>query len=304
MGFFTRAKRDLKLNKHVYLMLLPVVLYYLIFHYGPMYGLQIAFKNYSPAKGFLGSAWVGFVHFKDFFDSFYFWRILKNTLILSFYSLLFFFPAGIVLALLLNEIRNTRFKQAIQTITYMPHFVSLVVIVGIMFDFLARDGFVNDLLNGIFGMEPIAFLNEAGWFRTLYVGSDIWQNIGWSSIIFLAAISSIDPSLYEAARMDGAGRWKQSMHITFPGILPTVTILLVLFIGKFMNVGMEKILLMYNPITYETSDVIQTYVYRKGILEANYSYSAAVGLFNAIISFILLFLANGLARRTGEGKLW
>ncbi|CAM4137881.1 ABC transporter permease subunit [Paenibacillus alkaliterrae] len=303
-SFRHRVIRDFKVNKMIYLMLLPVVVYYLIFHYGPMYGLQIAFKDYAPTKGFWGSSWVGLTHFQDFFNSFFFWRLLKNTLLLSLYSMLFFFPAGIILALLLNELTSNRFKRLVQTITYMPHFVSLVVIVGIMFDFLSVNGLINNLLSSVFGIEPIPFMREAGWFRSLYIGSDIWQNIGWSSIIFLAAISNIDTSLYEAARMDGAGRWKQNLYITLPGIMPTIVILLILFIGKFMTVGVEKILLMYNPITYETADVIQTFVYRKGILEANFSYSAAVGLFNAIISLTLLVIANGIARRTGESKLW
>ena len=191
-----------------------------------------------------------------------------------------------------------------QTITYMPHFISLVVIVGIMFDFFARDGLVNQLL-GMFGVEPIPFMRDANWFRTMYIGSEIWQSIGWNSIIYLAAISNVDPALYEAAKMDGAGRFKQMLHITIPGILPTISILLILFIGNFMSVGTEKILLMYSPVTYETADVIQTYVFRKGIIEFNYSYSAAVGLFNSIVSFTLLILANAVARRTSESnKLW
>jgi len=285
-------------------MLLPVIGYFLLFDYGPMYGLQIAFKDYSPARGFLASPWIGFENFIDFFNSFYFWRILKNTLLLSFYSLLFFFPAGIILALLLNEITNNKLKSTVQTITYMPHFISLVVVVGIMHDFLARDGLINNVLNTLFGIEPMAYMGEAGWFRTLYIGSDIWQNVGWSSIIFLAAMSNIDPSLYEAAKMDGAGRLKQALHITFPGILPTVVILLILFIGRFMTVGSEKILLMYSPVTYETADVISTFVYRKGILEADFSFGAAVGLFNALISFTLLITANWIARRTGDARLW
>lgn len=299
-----RIVRDFKINKTIYVMLLPVVLYYIVFHYGPLYGLQIAFKDYSPALGFAGSPWIGFKHFEDFFQSFYFARLLKNTLLLSFYSLLFFFPAGIVLAMLLNEVANAKFKRAIQTITYMPHFISLVVIVGMMVDFLSSTGLVNNILVALFGIQPIPFLRDPSWFRTLFIGSELWQNLGWSSIIFLAAISNIDPSLYEAARIDGANRWKQALHITFPGILPTVTILLILFIGRFMTVGAEKILLMYNPVTYETADVIQTYVYRKGILQADFSYSAAVGLFNAVISFTLLILANAIARRVGETKLW
>nr|WP_240160007.1 ABC transporter permease subunit [Paenibacillus aceris] len=303
-SFVKRAANDFRMNKTIYLMLLPVVVYYLIFHYGPLYGLQIAFKDYSPMKGFADSPWIGLKHFTAFFDSFYFWRLLRNTILLSVYSLIMAFPAGIILALLLNEIRSRAFKRAVQTITYMPHFISLVVIVGFMVDFLERNGLINKLLTSIFGIDSIPFMRQPEWFRTLYIGSDIWQNIGWSSIIFLAAISNIDPSLYEASKIDGASRWKQTLHITIPGIMPTVIILLILQIGHFMSVGMDKILLMYNPATYETADVIQTYVYRKGILEADYSYSAAVGLFNSVISFVLLILANAIARRTSEARLW
>lgn len=304
VSFKDKAGKDFKRNKIIYLMVSPVVLYYIIFQYGPMYGLQIAFKDYSPVLGFLGSPWVGFEHFTEFFNSFFFWRLLKNTLILSLYGLLFAFPAGIILALLLNEVRGRIFKRTVQTITYMPHFVSLVVIVGILVDFTARDGLINNILVSLFGIEPITFMREAEWFRTLFIGSDIWQNVGWSSIIFLAAMSNIDPALYEAAKMDGAGRFKQMFHITLPGIMPTVVILLILLIGKFMTVGDEKILLMYNPTTYETADVIGTYVYRKGILESNFSYSAAVGLFKAVIAFTLLVIANGIARKVGDTKLW
>ncbi|MDR6880924.1 putative aldouronate transport system permease protein [Bacillus sp. 3255] len=301
--FVIRLLKDLRTNRTIYFMLLPVLAYYLIFQYGPMYGLQIAFKDFIPAKGFIGSPWVGFKHFEEFFGSVYFGRILKNTLLLSLYSLVFFFPAGIIFALLLNEIKGHVFRRAVQTISYMPHFISMVVIVGMMFDFLARDGMINHLLE-LIGLEPISFMRTPGWFRTTYISSDIWQNIGWSSIVYLAAISSINPSLYEAARMDGASRWRQIWHVTLPGIMPTVTIMFILFIGKFMTVGFEKIILMYNPVIYETADVIQTFVYRKGILEANYSYSAAVGLFNAAISFTLLIVANMTAKRLGDTKLW
>jgi len=302
--FGVKVVKDAKRNKFIYLMVLPVVLYYIIFQYGPMYGLQIAFKDYSPQLGFSGSEWVGLKHFSEFFSSFFFWRLLRNTVLLSLYSFIFAFPAGIILALLLNEIRGHIFKRSVQTITYMPHFVSLVVIVGILFDFTSTDGIINDILGFVFGIEPVAFMREAEWFRTLFIGSDIWQNVGWSSIIFLAAMSNIDPSLYEAAKIDGAGRWKQTLHITIPGIMPTVIILLILQIGKFMTVGDEKILLMYNPTTYETADVIGTYVYRKGILESNFSYSAAVGLFKSVIAFTLLIIANSIARKISDTKLW
>ena len=302
-SFRYRSLRDLKLNKYVYLMLVPVVAYYVVFYYVPMYGLQNAFKDYSPGLGMWHSEWVGFRHFEDFFNSYYFWRLLRNTLLLSFYELLFGFPASIILALLLNELRSAALKRFVQTVTYMPHFISIVVISGMLVDFLARDGLINNIL-GWFGVEPIAFLRESSWFRTIFVSSNIWQNVGWGSIIYLSAISSIDPSLYEAAKVDGASRWKQVMHVTLPGIMPTVVILLILQIGSFMTVGTDKILLLYNSTTYETADVIGTFVYRKGILESNFSYSAAVGLFNSIINFTLLVLANAISRRTSDNKLW
>lgn len=304
LSFGQRVIKDFKRNKLIYLMLSPTVVFFLLFQYGPMYGMQIAFKDFTVNQGFLGSPWTGFDNFMEFFSSFYFGRIVINTILLSVYSLIFAFPAGIVLALLLNEITSSWFKRSVQTITYMPHFISLVVVVGIMFDFLARDGLVNNVLHGLFGVEPIAFMREADWFRTLYIGSGIWQNIGWSSIIFLAAIATIDPSIYEAAKIDGASRWKQTWHVTLPGIAPTIIILLILNIGQLLSVGNEKILLMYNPITYATADVIGTYTYRKGILETNYSYAAAVGMFNAVISFSLLVIANAFSRKMSETKLW
>nr|WP_240040982.1 ABC transporter permease subunit [Paenibacillus ginsengarvi] len=284
-------------------MLIPVVAYYIVFYYVPMYGLQIAFKDFSPGLGMWESPWVGFQHFESFFNSYYFWRLLRNTLLLSFYELLFGFPAPIILALLLNELRSVLFKRAVQTITYMPHFISIVVISGMLVDFLARDGLINIVL-GWFGVEPTAFLGESSWFRTIFVSSNIWQSVGWGSIIYLSAMSGIDPSLYEAAKVDGASRWKQTLHITIPGIMPTVIILLILQIGTLMSVGTEKILLLYNSTTYETADVIGTFVYRKGILESDFSYSAAVGLFNSVINFILLITANAISRRTSDTKLW
>ncbi|WJH33980.1 ABC transporter permease subunit [Paenibacillus aurantius] len=302
-AFRYRALRDLKLNKYVYLMLVPVVAYYILFYYVPMYGLQIAFKDYSPGLGLMDSPWVGLKHFEDFFHSYYFGRLLRNTLLLSLYDLLFSFPASILLALLLNELRSAAFKKTVQTITYMPHFISIVVISGMLVDFLARDGLINNVL-AWFGMEPVAFLRESGWFRTVYISSNIWQSVGWGSIIYLSAMSSIDPSLYEAAKVDGASRWKQTFHITLPGISSTIIILLILQIGHFMSVGTEKILLLYNSTTYETADVIGTFVYRKGILESNFSYSSAVGLFNSVINFVLLVLANAISRRTSDTKLW
>ncbi|QOT11073.1 sugar ABC transporter permease [Paenibacillus sp. JNUCC32] len=300
---WSMIKKDIVRNRYIYLILLPVVAYYIIFHYGPMYGLQIAFKDYGLADGIWGSPWMGFAHFESFFGNYYFWRLIRNTLLINIYELLFAFPASIILALLLNEIRRSFFKRIVQTISYLPHFISIVVVVGMMIDFFARDGLVNHLL-GIFGLEPIAFMQEPGWFRFMYVSSGVWQGIGWGSIIYLAAIANIDPTLYDAARIDGAGRWKQTLHITLPGIMPTIVILLILNMGSMLSVGSEKIILMYNPMTYETADVISTYVFRKGILGADFGYTAAVGLFNSVISFILIVLANSISKRVSEHKLW
>ncbi len=296
-------RSDLKRHWAIYVMALPVIAYYLLFHYGPMYGLQIAFKDFSTVKGIWGSPWVGFRHFESFFNGIYFWRLIKNTILINVYELLFGFPAAIVLALLLNEIRNSMFKRVVQTISYLPHFISIVVVAGMMVDFLGRTGLINQIIAS-FGIEPIDFLKEASWFRFLFVSSGIWQGIGWGSIIYLAAMATIDPTLYEAARMDGANRWKQTLHITIPGIMPTIIILFILNMGNMLSVGSEKVLLLYNPLTYETGDVISTYVYRKGVLEASYSFTAAVGLFNSIVSFILIVSANSISKRLTENKLW
>lgn len=304
LKFGYRLKRDLKVNRYLYLMVFPVVLFYIVFHYIPMYGIQIAFKDYSPATGMWHSPWVGLKYFNDFFHSFYFGRLIKNTLLLSLYELLFQFTAPIVLAFLLNELRSALFKRIVQTVAYLPYFISIVVVVGFIVDFLARDGLINNVLHSLFGIEKVAYLAEPGWFRTIFVSSGIWQNVGWGTIIYLAAIATIDPSLYEAARVDGANRFQQALHITLPGITPTIIILLILQIGSLMSVNSDKILLMYNTATYETADVIGTYVYRKGILEASFSYSAAIGLFNSVINFILLVLANSISKRVTETKLW
>ncbi|RAV16063.1 ABC transporter permease [Paenibacillus contaminans] len=299
----TTAAKDFRKNKTIYLLALPVIAYYLVFHYGPMYGVQIAFKDFSPSLGIADSPWVGFRHFTEFFNGFYFWRVIRNTLLISLYSIAFGFPASIVLALLLNELRSRLFKRTVQSITYLPHFISLVVVVGMMVDFLSADGLINQII-AAFGFETRSFLQEPKWFRFLYVSSGIWQEVGWGSIIYLAAIAGIDPTLYEAAKVDGAGRFKQILHITIPGIMPTIAILFILRMGSVMSVGDEKILLMYNPMTYETADVIGTYVYRKGILETSYSFSSAVGLFNAVINFAFLLLTNLISKRSGGTKLF
>ncbi|WP_211745607.1 ABC transporter permease subunit [Paenibacillus sp. Marseille-Q4541] len=301
--FKSRFIRDFMMNKYLYLMMLPVIAYYLIFHYTPMYGAVIAFKDYSPMKGIVGSDWVGLKHFYDFFNSYYFLRILKNTILISLYSLLFEFPMPILLALLINEVRRQRFKRIVQTITYMPYFISLVVICGIITDFTNADGLINRLFM-LIGYDGQAMLQRSDLFRPIYILSEIWQRIGWESIIYIAALTSIDQEQYEAARMDGANRLKQMIYITLPGILPTITIMLILRMGNLLNVGFEKIILLYNPVTYETADVISSFVYRKGLLEFGWSYSSAVGLFNSVINLILLITANYISRRVSNNSLW
>lgn len=284
-------------------MAVPGVLYYIIFHYIPIYGASIAFKNFRPALGILESPWVGFRHFVSFFNSYYFWDILRNTILLNVYELLWGFPAPILLALLLNEIRSTMFKKTIQTVTYLPHFISTVVICGIIVDFTMEKGLINNII-ALFGGATTNLLMKPEFFRTIYITTEIWQGVGWGSIIYLAALTSIDPELYNAATVDGASRLRQVIHVTLPGIAPTIVIMLILRLGKMMSVGAEKILLLYNPSIYETADVISTFVYRKGLLEANYSYSAAVGLFNSVINFALLIMANKISRKVNETSLW
>ncbi|OAX48580.1 ABC transporter permease [Paenibacillus sp. AD87] len=302
-SFRSRFVRDFMMNKYLYIMMIPVIGYYLIFHYGPMYGAIIAFKDYSPMKGILGSDWVGLKHFEEFFNSYYFLRVLKNTLLISLYTLVFEFPAPIILALLINEVRKRAFKRVVQTITYMPYFISLVVICGIITDFTNADGLINRLIM-MLGYDGQAMLQKPELFRPIYVLSEIWQRIGWESIIYIAALMSIDLEQYEAAKIDGASRLKQMFHITLPGLLPIITIMFILRMGNMLNVGFEKIILLYNPVTYETADVISSFVYRKGLLEFGWSYSSAVGLFNSVINLVLLISANYISRRVSQNSLW
>ncbi|SEN67039.1 sugar ABC transporter permease [Paenibacillus sp. OK076] len=302
-SFRSRFVRDFMMNKYLYIMMIPVIGYYLIFHYGPMYGAIIAFKDYSPMKGILGSDWVGLKHFEEFFNSYYFLRVLKNTLLISLYTLVFEFPAPIILALLINEVRKRTFKRVVQTITYMPYFISLVVICGIITDFTNADGLINRLIM-MLGYDGQAMLQKPELFRPIYVLSEIWQRIGWESIIYIAALMSIDLEQYEAAKIDGASLLKQMFHITLPGLLPIITIMFILRMGNMLNVGFEKIILLYNPVTYETADVISSFVYRKGLLEFGWSYSSAVGLFNSVINLVLLISANYISRRVSQNSLW
>jgi putative aldouronate transport system permease protein len=296
--------QDYRKHKYLYLMILPVVIYYALFHYVPMYGALIAFKDYRVAQGFLESPWVGFKHFQSFFDSYYFGRLLKNTLLLNVYQLLFAFPAPIIFALLINEISGRFFKRMVQTITYLPHFISLIIICGMITQFVAREGVLMDLLVW-FGMDRTALLAHPEYFRTVYIVSDIWQTVGWSSIIYLAAITGINPELYEAAKIDGANRWKMTLNITLPGIAPIIIILFILKIGHMLDIGFEKIILLYNPNTYVTADVINTFVYRKGLgASFEFSYATAVGLFQSAVNFLLLIVANKISRKLSESSLW
>lgn len=303
LGFFPKITKDFKKYKYLYVMVLPVLIYYIVFHYAPLYGASIAFKNFSPGKGIMGSPWVGFKHFESFLSSFYFWRVFRNTLMINLLELIFGFPAPIILALLLNEIRNGMFKRTIQTVTYLPHFISLVVVCGMIVDFTSSEGVINGIITAL-GGEKVLFLQKPEYFRAVYVASGIWQHIGWGSIIYLAALSSIDTNLYEAAIIDGAGRLKQLWHVTLPGIAPTIIILLILNLGKMMNVGFEKIILLYNPATYETADVISSFVYRRGLRESNWSFGSAVGLLNSVINLILITASNKISRKLNETSLW
>ena len=291
-------------SKYLYLMFLPVFLYYVIFRYAPMLGLSIAFKNYNAFLGFDKSPWVGFKYFQQFFNSIYLWRLVSNTLLINLYDLVFNFPAAIILALLLNEVQNRRFKKVTQTITYLPYFVSSVVIASMVVQFLSpSSGIINNLIAAA-GGERQYFLTQPGAFRTIYTLMNLWKNIGWNSIIFLAAISGINGELYEACMVDGGGYLRRMWHITLPGIAGTIVVLLIMRLGHVMDAGFETILLLQNNANLETSDVIGTYVYRRGLKGGEYSYATAVGMFQSVIGFAMVIFANWLSRRYSETSLW
>lgn len=302
-SFRYRAAKDWKRNRSLYLLVLPVLIFYIMFHYKPMYGAIIAFKDYTPRLGVNGSPWVGLENFNRFFRSIYFVRLIKNTILLSLYNLIFGFPAPIILALLLNEVRSKKFKSVAQTITYLPHFISLIVVTGMLTNFAMTSGLFNDIIVMLGGSRS-ALLQNPKLYRTIYVASSVWQEIGWSSIIYLSALAGVDSQLYEAAQIDGAGKWKQLLNVTMPAIAPTIIIMLILKIGGLMNMGYEKTILLYNPATYDTADIISSYVYRVGLLEQDWSYSTAIGLFNSVINFGLLIFANRLSKRYSETSLW
>ena len=305
-SLWVRFRKALIRDRWLYLIMLLPAVYYVMFCYYPMYGVTIAFKQYKPKLGILNSPWAsqhGMKYILQVVNDPYFWTVFKNTIVLNLINLLLTFPAPIILALLLNEITSAHYKRMVQTITYLPHFLSTVVVVGMMNSMFNSTGIVNEILSAM-GLDKIAFLNDAQYFRPMYIGSNIWQNVGWDSIIFLSALSGLDMNLYEAARIDGAGRWKQTLHITIPGILPTIIIMLILAMGKIMNVSYQKVLLMMTGSNQSVSDVISTYVYRRGITKADFSYATAVNLFQSLISLLFVGVTNWISRKTSETSLW
>jgi putative aldouronate transport system permease protein len=302
--FFSRLKKDLKVNCSVYVIAAFCFSWYIIFCYAPIGGILVSFKNYKPLVGIWKSEWVGFRYFQQFFSSYYFVRLLRNTFLINFYDIIFGFPAPIILALLLNELTSTAYKRFVQTVTYLPYFISQVVICGILVSFLDSSGIITQLIAELTGSEPINLLTIPQYFRPVYVSSGIWQGVGYGSIIYLSALGAVDPQLIDAAAIDGCNRFGRIWHVTLPAIMPTIVIMLILRLGNIMSVGFEKIILLYNPSTYETADVISSFVYRYGLLQGNYSYSTAVGLFNSVINFGFLLIVNQVSKKVTEISLW
>ena len=300
ISFPAMMRRDYQL----YIMMLPVVVYLFIFAYIPIYGVQIAFKDYYVGQGILGSPWVGFDNFTRFFRSFQFWNVLKNTLVLSLYGLIAGFPIPILLALMVTQVRREGFKKFVQTVTYAPHFISEVVVVGMLFIFLSPTSGIVNIGLGKLGVQAVNFLAEPSMYKHLYVWSGVWQGAGWGSIIYIAALSAVSPELYEAARIDGASKFQQIVHIDFPSILPTATILLIMNAGSIMNQGAQKAFLMQTGTTAASQEIIATYVYKVGLIQNQFSYSSAIGLFNNVINIILLVTVNTVSRRLSENSLW
>ena len=301
--WFSRLLRNMREHWQLYLMLLPVVAAYVIFAYLPMGGLIIAFQNFAPRLGIWGSKWVGLKYFRDFFNDVYFFRLMRNTFMLNVYDIIVGFPAPIILAILLNELRSRRVRATFQTMMYLPYFISMVVLCGIIREFCDRDGVINDIIAAMGGQRSSLLMNPK-LFKPIFILTNMWQYAGWNSIIYMAAMGSIDTSLYDAACVDGCGRLRQVWHVTLPGILPTIVIMFILRVGNIMTVGFEKVILLYNSMTMETADVISSYVYRRGIMEANFSYATAVGMFNAVLNCVFLFMANYLSRKATDQSLW
>lgn len=298
-----RIRRDWIRNRSLYIMVIPVLLFYILFHYKPMYGTIMAFMDYSPRLGFAGSKWVVFDNFIRFFRSPYCWQVIRNTLILSVYGIVICFPAPIILALLINEVKSQGYKKVVQTVTYLPHFISLVVVTGIIKDFTMSTGLITDIVV-FFGGERQSLIQNPNLYRTIYIVSDIWQGIGWGSIIYLSALAGVSEDLYEAAAIDGAGRWKKLVNVTIPAIMPTIVTMLIMRLGQVLGSNYEKTILLYNEATYETADVISSYVYRVGLLDRDWGYSAAIGLFNSLINVILLLITNKISKKLTETSLW
>lgn len=295
--------RALRRDWQLYSLAVLPLLFFLIFRYAPMIGNIIAFRKFEPGGNIFGEEWVGLRYVKMFLSDPTFWNVFTNTLILGTLTLIFCFPLPIVLALLLNEVRRRALKRFLQSVTYLPHFLSMVIVAGLVMQMTAIDGPINAFLDFV-GSEKVSFIQDPDWFRTIYVSSEVWQTVGWGTILYLAALTTIDDQLYEAARMDGAGRMRQIWHVMLPGIRPTAVTLLILNIGTFMAVGFEKVFLLYNPLTYPTADVISTYVYRMGLEASNFSYAAAIGLFEALVGLVLILSANVISRRTVGTSLW
>lgn len=303
-SFLERVRRYLQHNFFFLLLMLPGTIMILVFYYIPFVGLIMGFQDFSIGKGIFHSPFVGFKNFIDFFSSAYFYRIIKNTFVLSILSVVFTFPAPIIFALLLNEVRHFAFKRVIQTISYLPHFISTVILVGFIFTlFSPSQGIITLLVEKLIG-HKIIFLGSSEWFRPLYIGLGVYSSFGWDSIIFLAALSGIDPTLYEAAKIDGANRWVQMKSITLPSLQPTIVILLILRMGSILDVGFETVYLMSSPAIYDVADVISTYVFRKGIIENNYGYSTAVGIFNSVVNFGFVWLTNKISKKVNDISLW
>ncbi len=300
---FSEFKTALKNHWMLYLLIVPFILWYLVFMYKPMYGLQIAFKDYDVLSGIAESPFIGFNHFQEFLKDEFFWRAFRNTIIINFYSLVFGFPAPIILALMLNEVKNVKFKKVVQTVTYLPHFISIVVIAGLVTNFLAPSGLINNILE-MMGKDRTYFLTKPEYFRTIFVGMNIWKEVGFGAVVYIAALAGVDTQLYEAASIDGAGKFKQLLNVTLPSIRSTIIIMFILKIGQIMSVSYEAIILLYQPATYQTGDVLSTYVYRTGIVEGRYDFATAVGLMNSVIAFILVYISNRLSKKYSETSVW
>ena len=299
-----RLAKAFKRDKFLLLMFLPIVVYYVVFSYVPMTGAIVAFKQFKPGHGIYGGDWVGLKWFIQFFKSPFAFRTVRNTVLISIYSILFGFPLPILFAICVTEIRSSKVRRVVQTVSYLPHFISTVVLVGMINNFFSMNhGLVNDLITRM-GGQPVNFLINPAWFRTLYVGSGVWQNFGFNSIIYIAAITGIDPSLYEAGKIDGITKFQEMVYITIPMISQTIVMLFIMQLGGIMSVGFEKVFLMYSPAVYETADVVSTYVYRKGIESNNYGFGSAVGLFNSVINFAFVFIANQVCRKLTDSSLW